>query len=163
MTRVRSPLLPTPVEQLQAVADYQFGLGAGEALFGAAIRVEHSPRTGRVRQAYDGKGVLLATLRAKDGYLALTPPGATKLLKSFKSPRLRVVVRSDVQEFIRQGRNVFAKHVLAADEEIRPQGEVLIVNEADELLGVGKAILSGREMTAFKTGAAVKTRRGVEE
>ena len=84
-------------------------------------------------------------------------------MRAFKSPRLRVVVQSDVGEFIRQGRNVFAKHVRKADTEIRPESEVLIVNEEDELLGVGKAVLTGREMTAFKTGAAVKTRHGVGE
>lgn len=74
-----------------------------------------------------------------------------------------MVVQSDVAEFIRQGRNVFAKHVVVADPEIRPEAEVLVVNERDALLGVGKAVLTGREMTAFKTGAAVKTRHGVDE
>ncbi len=115
-----------------------------------------------MRLAYDSRGKLLATLRAKDGYLALTPDGALRLLKAFKSPRLRVVVQNDVEEFIRKGRNVFAKHVVAADREIRPESEVLIVDEYDALLGVGKAVLTGREMTAFKTGAAVKTRHGVD-
>ena len=85
------------------------------------------------------------------------------MLRAFKSPRLRVVVRSDVGEFIRQGRNVFAKHVVAACEEIRPESEVLIVDEGEMFLGVGKAVLTGREMTAFRTGAAVKTRHGVDE
>lgn len=162
-TSKRNPLLPAPLEQLNAVADYQFGRGAGLALFNGKVLVEHSRRTGRVRHAFDAKGYLLATLRAKDGYLALTPHGARRLLLAFKPPRLRVVVRSDLGEFIRQGRNVFAKHVRAADKEIRPESEVLIVNEEDELLGVGKAVLTGREMVVFKTGAAVKTRHGVEE
>ncbi len=159
----KSQLLPQPLEQLTAVADYQFGSGAGTALTRGKIRIEHSRRTGRVRFLYDGKGDLLATLRPKDGYLALTQEGGLRLLRAFKSPRLRVVVRSDVGEFIRRGRNVFAKHVVAADGEIRPEGEVLIVNERDVLLGVGKAVLTGREMTAFKTGAAVKTRHGIDE
>ncbi len=151
------------MEQLTAVADYQFGRGAGSALFKGEVRVEHSRRTGRIRHAYDAKGNLLATLRAKDGYLALTPHGAERLLRTFKPPRLRVVVRSDVGEFIRQGRNTFAKHVRSADKEIRPENEVLIVDEEDVLLGVGKAVLTGQEMTVFKIGAAVKTRRGVDE
>jgi 7-cyano-7-deazaguanine tRNA-ribosyltransferase len=159
----KSSLLPKPLEQLTAVADYQFGSGAGAALTRGKIRIEHSRRTGRVRFLYDGRGELLATVRAKDGYLALTQEGGLRLLRAFKTPRLRVIVQSDVAEFIRQGRNVFAKHVVAADEEIRPEGEVLIVDEKDGLLGVGKAVLTGREMTAFKTGAAVKTRHGIDE
>ncbi len=132
-------------------------------MFRGRLRIEHSPRTGRVRRAYNSKGRLLATLRAKDGYLALAPGGAQRLLKAFKAPKLRVVVRNDVGEFIREGRNVFAKHVRVADAEIRPEGEVLVVDEEDDLVAVGKAVLTGREMTSFKTGAAVKTRRGVRE
>ncbi len=159
----KSLLLPIPLEQLTAVADYQFGRGAGVALTRGKIRIEHSRRTGRVRFVYDARGELLATLRAKDSYLALTQEGGLRLLRAFKSPRFRVVVQSDVAEFIRQGRNVFAKHVIAADEKIRPEGEVLIVDERDVFLGVGKAVLTGREMTAFKTGAAVKTRHGIDE
>ncbi len=159
----KSPLLPQPLEQLTAVADYQFGGGAGAALTRGKIRIEHSRRTGRVRFLYDGRGELLATLRAKDGYLALTQEGGLRLIRAFKSPKLRVVVRRDVGEFIRQGRNVFAKHVVAADRGIRPESEVLIVSERDVLLGVGKAVLTGREMTAFRTGAAVKTRHGADE
>ncbi len=156
-------MLPKPLEELRAVADYQLGRGAGEALFKGRVRIELSRRTGRIRHAYDRENNLLATFRAKDGYLALTLEGARRLLKAFEPPKLRVIVRSDVGEFIRQGRNVFAKHVYAADETIRPEAEVLIVDRGDRLLGVGKAVLSGREMTCFKTGAAVKTRRGVDE
>jgi len=159
----KSPLLPKPIEQLTAVADYQFGRGAGAALTRGKIRIEHSRRTGRVRFVYDEAGELLATLRAKDGYLALTQAGGLRLLRALKSPRLRVVVQSDIGEFVRKGRNVFAKHVVEADEQIRPEGEVLIVNESDVFLGVGKAVLTGREMTAFRTGAAVKTRHGIDE
>ncbi len=158
-----SPLLASPLEQLVAVADYQFGHGAGEALFKGRIRIVNSSRTGRIRHVYDEKRNLIATLRTKDGYLALAPEGAERLLKVFESPRLRVIVQSDVGEFIRKGRNVFAKHVRAADEAIRPEAEVLVVDEVDRLLCVGKAILSGSEMNAFKTGAAVKTRRGADE
>jgi 7-cyano-7-deazaguanine tRNA-ribosyltransferase len=54
-------------------------------------------------------------------------------------------------------------HVLKADGEIRPKDEVIVVNEGGEVLAVGRTILSGEEMTAFKTGVAVKVRRGVLE
>jgi len=62
---------------------------------------------------------------------------------------------------IREGRNVFAKHVVKADPWIRPQDEVIVVNDRRELLAVGRAVLTGSEMTQFKRGIAVKTRRGV--
>ena len=68
-----------------------------------------------------------------------------------------------MKKYIRKGRNVFAKHVKDADPEIRPGSEVIIVDEEDNLLAVGKAILNGKEMIAFKSGIAVKVRRGVGE
>jgi uncharacterized protein with predicted RNA binding PUA domain len=40
---------------------------------------------------------------------------------------------------------------------------VVVTNEDDDLLAVGKALLSGMEMLAFKRGIAVKVRRGAEE
>jgi uncharacterized protein with predicted RNA binding PUA domain len=78
-----------------------------------------------------------------------------------RDPPHIVAVRGDVSEFIKAGRNVFAKHVVAAESSIRPRDEVIVVNENRELLAVGRAFLAGFEMTQFKRGIAVKTRRGV--
>jgi predicted RNA-binding protein (TIGR00451 family) len=94
---------------------------------------------------------------------SLTVEGAKRLLKSSKSSRLWVKVQEDVEPFIAQGRSVFAKHVIDADEEIRPQEEVIITSEDNQVLAVGKAVLTGREMKAFKRGVAVKVRRGIKE
>jgi uncharacterized protein with predicted RNA binding PUA domain len=69
---------------------------------------------------------------------------------------------SDVSEFIAEGRSVFAKHVVEVDERIRAGDEVIVVNEEDEILGTGKAILSGDEMLLFERGIAVKIRHGNE-
>jgi len=40
---------------------------------------------------------------------------------------------------------------------------VIVTNKKDEVLAVGRALLTGREMVLFKRGVAVKTRRGVDE
>jgi predicted RNA-binding protein (TIGR00451 family) len=84
------------------------------------------------------------------------------LSKVEKAPNL-VSVDSDVSEAIRAGGDVFAKHVLRADPELRPADEAIVTDESGTLLGVGRSILSGREMVDFKRGVAVKLRRGVEE
>jgi len=39
---------------------------------------------------------------------------------------------------------------------------VVVVDGAGRVLAVGRAVLSGAEMRAFKRGVAVKVRRGVE-
>jgi predicted RNA-binding protein (TIGR00451 family) len=74
-----------------------------------------------------------------------------------------VKVQKDIESFIAQGKSVFAKHVVDADEEIRPKEEVIIIGENNRVLAVGKAVLTGKEMKAFKHGVAVKVRRGASE
>ncbi|MEM2724872.1 MAG: PUA domain-containing protein [Candidatus Nezhaarchaeales archaeon] len=143
-------------------ADYQFGAGAGEALVSRGLKVETSRRTGKPRYVYDSEGRLLATIRWNDGFLALTIEGARILQKHFKRPKLRVVVKNEIRDFIKRGRSVFAKHVVDVDPEIRCGDEVLVVDEEDNLLAVGRALLSSYEMRAFNSGVAVKVRRGVE-
>jgi len=148
--------------KLKAIANYQFGRNAGEALFKGDIKVSRSYRTGRVRNIYLN-GKLIATVRASDGFLALTPEGARLLLKAFRPPKLRVIVPNHVADAIAEGRSVFAKHVIDVDPEIRAGEEVIVVDENDRLLAVGKAVLSAEEMMAFDKGVAVKVRKGVKD
>ena len=150
------------VELVKLRADYQFGPGAGEGLASRGMRVVVSKRTGKPRYVYDSDGRLLATIRWNDGFLALTLEGARLLKEHLKPPRLRVVVKNDVRDFIKRGRSVFAKHVVRVDPEIRCGDEVMVVDEEDNLLAVGRAMLSSYEMLAFNSGVAVKVRRGVE-
>lgn len=105
----------------------------------------------------------MATLRPTDGMFSLTVEGARRLLKNSKRHHLWVKVQEDVEPFVAQGKSVFAKHVVKTDEEIRPQEEVIVIGKDSRVLAVGKAVLTGREMKAFKHGVAVKVRRGVQE
>jgi len=57
---------------------------------------------------------------------------------------------------------VFAVHVVSVDDDVRARDEVVVVDGAERILAVGRAVLSGGEMRAFKRGVAVKVRRGVE-
>jgi len=149
------------LRKLRGIANYQFGSHLGNVFFKGPIELTRSGKTNKIRLIFrDGK--LISTLRARDGFLALTPDGAKIILASMKKPPRVVVVRGDVGEFIRAGRNVFAKHVVSADSSIRPQDEVIVIGEKRQLLAVGRAVLAGWEMTQFKRGIAVKTRRGVE-
>jgi predicted RNA-binding protein (TIGR00451 family) len=148
--------------KIRSIADYQLGKGAGKALFPDKVNIVLSRNTGRIRHIYLGHE-LLVTLRPTDGMFSLTLAGAKRLIKGVKSPRLWVKVQKDIESFIAQGKSVFAKHVVDADEEIRPQEEVIIIGENNRVLAVGKAVLTGKEMKAFKHGVAVKVRRGASE
>jgi predicted RNA-binding protein (TIGR00451 family) len=148
--------------KIRSVADYQLGKGAGKALFPDKVNIVFSRNTGRIRHIYLEHD-LLATLRPTDGMFSLTVAGAKRLMKGVKPPRLWVKVQKDVEPFIEQGKSVFAKHVVDADDEIRPQEEVIIIGENNRVLAVGKAVLTGKEMKAFKHGVAEKVRRGASE
>ena len=147
------------LERLRAVADYQFGRGAGAALFPDDTRVEYSKNTGKPRHIWSG-GDLVANYRPNDALFTITMAGAGRLVEGLEGFKYTVRVLDEVTEFVEQGKNVFAKHVKEAGESIRPGDEVVILNEAGEVLAVGKAKLTPGEMLSFKTGAAVRVRRG---
>jgi uncharacterized protein with predicted RNA binding PUA domain len=149
-------------QKIRSIADYQFGRGVGKELFPEDVRIVYSKRTGRIRQIFLGEKIL-ATLRPRDGLFSLTITGAKRLWENVQTPRLWVKVCDEAISFVAKGRNVFAKHVTCADEEIRPKEEVIIVNERNEVLAVGRAILTGLEMKAFYRGVAVRVRKGVAE
>ena len=151
------------VRRVRSVADYQFGKRVGMKLFPKDIEIRYSERTGRIRYVHLN-GLRLATLRPTDGLFSLSLDGARRLLEySKKVLKCVVTVRNDVSEFIKKGGDVFAAHVVGASDEIRSKDEVIVVNEDFNLLAVGRAILSGDEMKAFKRGVAVKVRRGCLE
>ncbi|MDP2899566.1 MAG: pseudouridine synthase [Candidatus Bathyarchaeota archaeon] len=148
------------IRKIRAIAEYQYGHGAGAALFPDDVRIVHSRNTGRIRHIHLGDA-LQATFRPNDGVLTLTIDAARRLLARVPDLGYTVTVSDEAAEFVSQGKNVFAKHVLRAGEKIRPGDEVIIVAKAG-VIGIGKALLVSGEMKAFKTGVAVKTRRGSE-
>ena len=146
---------------MQTIADYQFGGAAGIGLFPEDCTFIFST-TGRIRQILFG-GVRLATVRASDGRLTLGIEGAKRLRSLLPAPGYRVVIRDDVAEFVAQGKNAFAKHVVAADPAIRAGDDVLVVAGDDRLIACGAAVVSGTEMLAFNYGVAVRVRQGSEK
>ena len=150
------------VQKVKAIADYQFGFGAGDALFEGNIKIEKSKKTGKIRHIYDGK-VLIVNMRASDSYLVLSKEGAKRLHNAMPYPENRVVVNKDSEPFALDGKSVFCKFVVDCDDNIRAKDEVLIVNEQDKLLAYGKALLGACEIKEFKTGQAIKTRKGFKK
>jgi predicted RNA-binding protein (TIGR00451 family) len=154
-------MLNNPLAKIRSIADYQFGRGVGEVLFPDNVDISYSRRTGRIRHIYLN-GKLLATLRPTDGFFSLTIEGTHRLIQ-IKPSRFWVKIQDEAAPFISKGRSVFAKHVVNCDEEIRPEEEVIVINSQCQVLAVGRAILTGKEMKAFKYGVAVRVRRGVTE
>ncbi len=143
------------------IADLQFGRGAGDILFPDVTTFSLS-KTGRLRYLYSGKE-RIATVRAKDGLLTLSMLGASRLHSFFPSPRLRVTASGDAVPFVIKGGNLFARHVVSSDPDIRAGEEVLVVDANDQLLATGKAVLAPEEMLAMKRGVAVLIRRAADD
>ena len=95
--------------------------------------------------------------------IVLTIEGGQLLHQAAPFPKLRVVVQQEVTQFISEGRSVFARHVKSVDPQLRAGDEVLVVDEQDKLLAVGKAHLSPQEMIDLTRGVAVKTRHSIEK
>jgi uncharacterized protein with predicted RNA binding PUA domain len=157
---------------LRVGADYQFGAGAGDALFppGDPVTLRRSSG-GRPRQVIAGdvddtpgssEGARLVSY-GTDGRFTLGEAGARRLQAAFPAPTGRVVVGDESEPYVREGRNAFAKFVTAAGPEIRPGDEVLVVDPTDALFAVGRAELSYAEALAFDSGVAVKVRHGVAD
>lgn len=147
------------LRRVRAVADYQFGRGVGAELFPEGVKIVFSRRTRRIRYIYlDGKR--LATMRPTDGMLSLSIRGAGRIVEGVASAKCFVKIQDDVSKFIAEGGDVFAAHVVKADEEVRAKDEVVVLDSNEKVLAVGRALLSGEEMKAFKRGVAVKVRRG---
>jgi archaeosine synthase len=135
---------------VRAVADYQFGDGAGDDLF-ENIRTEGPYPKLRVRS---DEGDQLAMLVPEYGVLALTLAGARRWVES-DAPTKRV----EIDGFVPHG-SVLAPGVVDADESIRPGDEVVI--DGPKAFGVGRARMSGPEMVDSSRGIASSVRH-VEE
>ncbi|MFB6304654.1 MAG: PUA domain-containing protein [Haloferacaceae archaeon] len=149
---------------LRTVADYQFGAGAGAALFppDAAGDLTVSRSTGgRPRQVHADEGRLVSF--GVDGRFTLGVAGGERLRAALSPPAYRVVVGAESEPYVRDGANAFAKFVRDAGPAIRPRDEVLVVDGDDELLAVGTAALGADAMRDFETGMAVDVREGRDE
>jgi uncharacterized protein with predicted RNA binding PUA domain len=65
---------------------------------------------------------------------------------------------SDVSEFVASGKSALAKFVTHVDPNLKAGEEVVVLDEVQNLLGTGKALISGSEMTTFNRGVAVVIR-----
>ncbi|MEF8780806.1 MAG: PUA domain-containing protein [Haloferacaceae archaeon] len=146
------------LESLRTVADYQFGAGAGEALFPTdeELTVRRST-SGRPRQVVAEDGRLVSY--GVDGRFTLGIAGGRRLHDALDGT-YAVVVGDESEPFVREGKNVFAKFVTRVGDAVRPGDEVLVVHEEGHLVGVGRAELSADGIRDFETGMAVKVREG---
>jgi len=147
------------VERIKAIVTYQYGPQAAKIFENARVKVEVSKSTGRIRKIFiDGE--LFGSIRASDGFILPSISGALKLIKALPPLSYQVVIEEDAAVFVAKGRSVFCKHVKGCDDRIKAGDEVIIVTERGELVAVGRAVVSCREMKQKSIGVCVKIRKG---
>jgi uncharacterized protein with predicted RNA binding PUA domain len=149
------------LSDLRTVADYQFGAGAGAALFHDDDLTVRRSTSGRPRQILADEGRIVSY--GTDGRFTLGVEGGVRLVESLPAPSNRVTVGEESEPFVRDGKNAFAKFVREVDPAVRPGDEVAVVTPEDDVVGVGRAELSADAMADFETGMAVFVRNGAGE
>jgi archaeosine synthase len=133
---------------VRALADYQFGPAAGDALFEGISTESRYPKL----QVHGDDH--LATMVPQYGVLALTLAGARRWVES-DAPTKTV----EIDGFVPHG-SVLAPGIVDADDEIRVGDEVVV--SGPRAFAVGRAAMSGPEMADSSRGIAVEVRH-VEE
>lgn len=145
------------IEKIRKIMNYQFGAGAEKILDKFSLRIKKSKATKRIRWIYAGKD-MIASVRASDHFIIPHKTLAIELHNFFKFPKLRVVLKDEAIEFVKEGKSVFAKFISGVDGNLRVKDECLIVDKNDNLIKTGTLFLSPKECMDFKRGVAVMVR-----
>jgi len=156
-------ITPDELLSFRAILNYQLRVSVADSVLPDNLLVGVSKNTGRVRALIDPENTeVLATVVASTNTLNMRLSLARRIHKLVPPPRLRLVVVNEmVPDILEAKSSVFSKHVLSVDEELRAGDEALVVSEDDELLCVGKLLLSPEEILQLLTGPALKIRECV--
>ena len=142
------------VLKLQYSLDALFGNGTSKSL-PENIEMTFSRKTGRIRTV-SYKGKLLCTLRI-DGSLAISTYFAQMLLKNKKFKENCVEINADAAPYVEQGRSVFCKHVVSCGKNVHISADTPVLFK-NQVIAVGRAILSSDMISDFNRGVAIKVR-----
>ena len=135
------------LHELRSIAMYQFGEKAYDFI------PDNVKTKGMYHKRILSDGKQLALLNKAHGLFRLNLPGG-EILKDLDINIVNI-------DFDLETNTVFAPGIQKADHNIIPNDEVVVVKD-DEVVGVGKAILTGREMEECNNGIGVKIKHRVK-
>ncbi|MCI4367916.1 MAG: hypothetical protein L3K08_09195, partial [Thermoplasmata archaeon] len=138
-----------------ALLEWSFGSETAKGLAVDPLVPRRSPRSGRLRSLRTSDGNP-AFFIGPDGMPRPTFKGGERLMAARPGPRGRIRVAPDAIPFVREGRSLFSKFVAGGDPTLVPGQSALLVDEADELLAVGRLLLAPSEMGRLRRGVAVR-------
>ena len=136
------------LHELKSIAKYQFG-EKGEGFIPDNVKTK-----GMYHKRILSNGKQLALLNKDYGLYRLNLPGG-EILKDLDIHVVNI-------DFDLETNTVFAPGVEKADHDIIPNDEVVIVRN-DTAVGVGKAVMTGREMEECRNGIAVKLKHRLKK
>lgn len=140
------------LEYFKAMANYQFGLNAGDILFPDETIIKFKSM---LLTALLGNKQL-ATLQP--GYLSLTAFAASKLCDKFTDYRVYFADSSI------SGSALYTPGITKADQNIRPNDIVFVFSEkTEDLIGVGQSILTGYELEEMSYGMGVSLKKKIKK
>lgn len=143
--------------KLRAIFSYQWGNQVSGLPDKYNLQVVFSKSTGKIRYVKMDEDILF-TMVPTTGLFTPTFKGGKTLLESGISSEYIVVMANDVADFVAEGKSALAKFVVECHDNLLAGEECLAVDESHDLLGVGRALLTGREMRVFQRGVAVNIR-----
>jgi archaeosine synthase len=141
------------IQKFRAITDYQFGKGIGEHLIpdGSVFRFRG------FKELVEFEKKQLAVITKESGLLTLTLDGINRIVDHVQG--LKVIFDGDEIS----GSALYCSGINHADLTIKPGNEVFVFNNKDELLGVGKTNLTGRELQDLTYGLGVSLRKKVKK
>ncbi|MHA1613451.1 MAG: tRNA guanosine(15) transglycosylase TgtA [Candidatus Thorarchaeota archaeon] len=145
------------IRKLKAVLMYQWGENAGNVANIEGIQVVFSRSTGKIRHV-TLENEIIFTVVPTTGLLTPTFKGGEILMNVNIDSTFLVTMEKDAAEFVAKGKSALAKFVKNASSKLKAGEEVLVIDNEHELLGTGRALISGSEMLIFDRGVAVVIR-----
>ncbi|MHA1342179.1 MAG: PUA domain-containing protein [Promethearchaeota archaeon] len=155
------------IKYILDILEYQYGKAVADIFKEilsniSELKIQFSKKTNKIKQIIYRKNSIL-TYKPNVGRFSITLYGAYILHQKLEFPKLRVVVVNSVFNFIKDGKSAFTKHIIDMDPELRIGDDVLIVDEEDHLLGVGKLLVPPLNYKGFSYGVAVDVKKGMKK
>ncbi len=136
------------LKKLRSIARYQFNGKDADSLIPNGSRI-----AGRFNRRIIHENKQIATLLYETGLYSLNLEGG-QILKNMDKNWVEI-------DFDLKTSTLFAPGVADAQQDIIPRDEVIVLRDG-EVVGVGKAVLSGQEMKKAVKGVAVRIRHRVK-
>jgi uncharacterized protein with predicted RNA binding PUA domain len=146
-------------EKIAYQIDALFGKGVSSVL-PDEISFTYSRKTGRIK-GFGVNGELVGTLRS-DGGIALTTVGASIFMNSIDFKQNCIIPNHDAIPFVSEGRSLFCKHVEWFGSNINIGSEVVVIDKNDDVLAVGKSVVSQSQLLGRNGDVAIKVREGIK-